>query len=399
MQNYSDNNSIFIVCGETSADEHMAPVVALIKSQNPNIKFFGMGGHELESQGMDIIVDSRTTASVMGITEVVSKLGTIYKAFWKLVSEVEKRKPKVAVLVDMPDFNLRMAEKLHARGVKVVYFISPQLWAWRKGRINIIKKYVHKILPIFPFEEEFYRKEGVVAKYVGHPFVDRGPLNISRDEFFKTINLDSKDKQVIALLPGSRKAEIEKLLPVMAEVANRLKEENKDLLFVVPIAQSVIKIVNDIKNDPLYRNINFIEGRSRELLEYSYAGIVASGTATVEAAIARLPFCICYKVSKLTYVIGKLLIKGVSFIGMPNLIAGRMILKEFIQDQASADNLYSELKKIIIDQDYRNQILSDLDEVKQKLQTDKKETVSVTVAREILNTLDEDESKIERRAA
>jgi len=380
------SKSVFVVCGETSGDEHMAPVLKVLKSRNSELKFFGMGGEDLEKEGMDLVIDARTSASVMGFTEVLGKIGTLYKAFWKLVAEVDKRKPDVAVLVDFPDFNLRMAEKLKARGIKVVYFISPQLWAWRQGRIVKMKKYVHKILPIFPFEEDFYKTHGVEAKYVGHPFVDRKVPVVTKEEILKKLNFPI-DVKIIALLPGSRKAEIEKLLLIMLDLINKFDCEKDKIRFIIPIASAVKEKVEEIRVESKF--VGYLNGQARELLYVADAAVVASGTATVEAALAKIPFCIVYKVSGLTYLIGKILIKGVKFIGMPNLISKKEIVKEYIQDKCTSEAIAQELKSLLYDNNYRSLVVENLVKVNEKLLTTSDNTVSETVANEIQKVLNE----------
>jgi len=343
-----------------------------------------MGGAKLSKNGMELTVDARTTASVMGFTEVVGKLGQLYKAFWKLLDEVDERKPKVAVLVDFPDFNLRMARKLHERGIKVVYFISPQLWAWRRGRIELMKKYVDKILPIFPFEEDFYRDKGVSAKYVGHPYTDEVLDSVNRNEFLINNGIEQKSK-IVAFLPGSRKAEIIKNLPIMLESIEILANKHPDLCFVIPVAHSVSEIVSVYKKD--IKGVSFIEGQAKELLHVANAGVIASGTATIEAALSGIPFCICYRVSKLTYLIGKLLIRGVKFIGMPNLIANREIVREFVQDKFDPSSIANEVERLVFDDKYRKQIMEDLAAVKAKLETGDLTSVAEKVAKEIYSEI------------
>ncbi|HMO18811.1 MAG TPA: lipid-A-disaccharide synthase [Oligoflexia bacterium] len=358
--------SLLVVCGETSSDEHTAPVISWLTDKKPNIKVYGMGGEALNSAGMDLLVDARETASVMGFTEVFGKLKSLFAAYKKILQEVDKRKTKVALLVDFPDFNLRLARQLKARGVIVLYFISPQLWAWRKGRVSQVKKYVDKMLPIFPFEEEFYRKENVSASFVGHPFLDRAQSPFSPVEF-KSRFLIPSDKRLVALLPGSRHAEVNKIFPVMLKAAEEftLKYPESAVHFIVPMAGSVVSLFENYLSSSL--SITYIPGHAREVLMISDAAIVASGTATVEAALAGLPFCIVYRVSLLTYAIGKALIRGVSSVGMPNLIIGYPLVHEFIQGDCTSSNLTEELRALLYDSSRRLELLEGLKEVKKKL--------------------------------
>lgn len=377
-------SSMLIVCGETSSDEHMAPVLECIRAKLPQTNFFGMGGAHLQAAGMELTVDARVSASVMGITEVVHKLGDIYKAFQLLLTEVDKRTPALAVLVDFPDFNLRLAKKLKERGVTVVYFITPQLWAWRKGRIHQMKKYVDAIIPIFPFEVPFYSSHGIDARFLGHPFTDKTKPEMDKKMLCEKIEIPL-DTKILALLPGSRKAEIEKILPVMGALSDMLAKTHPDVTCVVPIAPSVAHIVDQMKHS--MPHICWIVGHAREVLHNATAGVIASGTATVEASLSKIPFCICYKVSTLTFMIGKLLIRGVRFIGMPNLIAGKEVVREYIQGNCTSEELYKEVKKLIEDEPYRTQICKELERVNTTLTLHGETSVSERVAEEIVAVL------------
>lgn len=386
-QNQDDfiGGSLLVVCGETSSDEHTAAAIAYLKSVNPHCEVFGMGGAHLKEAGMELVVDARKSASVMGLTEVFWKLADIYRAYKKLLVEVKVRNTKVALLVDFPDFNLRLAKDLKSQGVLVYYFISPQLWAWRTGRIKTIKAYIDQMFSIFPFEEEFYRGHGVISSYVGHPFLDRPPTEIAPSDFLKKYGIPD-GKRLVALLPGSRKAEIERILPVLLEVVKEFSDDPY-VHFLIPMASSVESLFDTY--GPFPESCTFISGYAREILEVSDAAIVTSGTATIEAALSGVPFCIAYRVSRLTYLVGKALIKGVKFVGMPNIILNRLLVKEYLQDDCNSEALYEETKLLLYDAAKRKELIEGLSEVRKKLERDSEETVGEILGENLLQALKE----------
>ena len=358
---------ILVVAGEVSGDHHGAGVVRAWRKLNNECVFFGMGGSYLRDAGMEQLVDSEKDASVMGFTEVFSKLGVIIRAFRRIIREVDVRRPEAAILIDYPDFNLRLAKALSRRGVKVLYYVSPQLWAWRRRRVSLIKKYVKKIAPIFPFEESFYRGYGIDATYVGHPFLDRAPLDLDHDSFLNRIGLDGR-KKILALLPGSRKAEVERLLPPMLEAFCILRKENPGLQAVLPVAETLdLAQVRDMIDPEL--GASLVDGCAREVLAVASAAIVASGTATVEAALSEVPFVVCYKFSPVTYRIAKVLVKGVENFAMVNLIAGRKVVEELLQQEVCGERIASEVRPLLFDELRIEEQLSALREVRGRLET------------------------------
>lgn len=359
--------SIMLVAGEASGDVHGAEVVKALKAQAPQVEIFGMGGTALRAAGMETVVDSETSASVMGVTEVVKNIGVIIAAFNQLLAEAKRRRPAVVILIDYPDFNLRLAKKLRADGIKVLYYICPQVWAWRQYRVHGIARSVDKIASIFPFEADFYRRHNVAVEFVGHPFADRPLPKFEKQMLFAQFDLNL-DKLTLALLPGSRKAEIEKLFPTMIAAFQKLSEKHQ-LQALVPIASSL---------DPEWvksfavgcKNIAFIDGQADVALTVSDAAIVASGTATMEAALVGNPFCVVYRVAPLTYRIGRLLIRGVDFIAMPNIIAGREIVPELLQEQMSVERLVQETGELLFDQQRRQEVRKDLAAVRDALRAE-----------------------------
>src|SRR5690348_5442349 len=276
-----------------------------------------------------------------------------------MVAVARERKPDAAVLIDFPDFNLRLASKLHEMGVPVVYFVSPQLWAWKQRRIWRVKKFVDRMLVIFPFEQDYYRERGVNAEYVGHPLADLAPPQIPREALAREHGLDPA-KHWIALLPGSRKKEVLLNLPVMLEAAGKLGSEYE---FLVPVAST---LSHEWMEEQIGSTRVHLVSDARSALLHARASVVASGTATVEAALIGNPFIVVYRVSGLSYAIGKRLVKVKNF-GMINLIAGREIVPELIQTNFTAKNVVEQLSKLISDGPGRNRMIRDLENVQSKL--------------------------------
>jgi lipid-A-disaccharide synthase len=356
---------IMLVTGEASGDEHSAGVVRHIRNQAPEAQVFGMGGARLREAGMDTTVDAQAYASVMGLTEVISSLGRIFQAHRLLCREAAERKPDLAILVDFPDFNLHLAKKLHRLHIPILYFISPQLWAWRRGRIKLIKKYVSKVVPIFPFEESFYHEHNIDAEYLGHPFLDRAELTVGREEWMKQNNLDPA-RPLVAVLPGSRKSEVEQLLEPVVGAFERVAKGRPGIQAVLPVASSLdADWVRQLLGKKT--KVNLVSGQSRECLSFSDVAVVASGTATVEAALAGVPFVVVYKLSPLTFAVGKLLVKGVKHVAMVNLIAGKKVVEELLQHEANAERIALEIEKLLGDAGKRKMMKQELDEVRGRL--------------------------------
>ena len=356
---------VMIVAGEASGDEHAALLVEQLRILSPNIQIFGMGGSKLRKAGMDTVVDSEVSASVMGLVELGGKVKEIFSAFWQLVGVATDREPDVVVLLDFPDFNLRLAKVLKRKGYPVLYYIAPQVWAWRRYRVNSIRKYIDKVAAIFPFEEDFYRRHGVNATYVGHPFSTLPDVSVDRKNFLSSLGL-SEQQPVVALLPGSRKSEVERLLKPMLDGVDELRRENPALQVIIPIASSLDReiIESFVDNRP---NVVCVDGQAREILAVSDSAVVASGTATVEAALSGIPFLVVYRLAPFTYRIARLLIRGVKNIAMANLIAGRKVVKELIQDEVTGEKIARELNRLMTDDSYRSQVVAGLSDVKSRL--------------------------------
>ena len=378
---------IMVVTGEASSDQHAAGVVKALKLMVPEIEVFGMGGSHLRQAGMEIVVDIATYGSIMGFAEVVSSLGKIYTAFRSLEKAAETRRPDLAILVDYPDFNLRLAKSLHRRGIKVFYFICPQIWAWRQSRAKIIKKYVTKVAPIFPFEEQFYLQRGIDAKFVGYPFMDRIQKVGDRTSFCQEQGVDPTAK-ILAILPGSRRAEVERLHRPMLECFQLLRKDIPTLQALLPVAPTVKE--QWLRLPPsLSDGVKYLKGQAGEVLRYADVGIIASGTASMEACLAELPMVVAYKLNPLSYQIGRRVVKGVINFAMPNIIAGREIVRELLQGEATAANMANHLRDILTDDNKRQKIIEDLREVKAKLSYSSEEgsTAAERVARMALELI------------
>jgi lipid-A-disaccharide synthase len=352
--------------GEASGDTYGAQLIDALRQLSPGSTFFGMGGEKMRTSGCELLIDAKDVA-VVGLVEVVKHLPDIRRRFKHLVAEAERRKPDAAILIDFPDFNLRLARDLHRLGIPVFYFVSPQIWAWRTGRVQQIKKYVRKMIVIFPFEQEFYARHGVEVSYVGHPLAYEPPLQISREEFAAKHGLDPQ-KQWIALLPGSRRKELGFNIERMLWAAEILKDQGGDYQFVLPVASTLNK---DWLAAQLYNTwpspIGIIlTDNARATLMHSRVAVVASGTATVEAALSGTPFVVVYRLAPLTWLLGRRLVKLDTF-AMPNLIAGKKIVTELIQKDFTAQNVVRELNAIIPDGPARRQMEAALKMVQQRL--------------------------------
>jgi len=357
---------IFISAGEASGEHYGALLATAIKQQladvGKSVALFGMGGERMQAAGVERVVRAEDV-SVMGLTEVLSHLPKIYGEFRKLKKAIRARRPNVAVLIDFPDFHFRLAREFHRLGVPVVYFVSPQLWAWKKHRIRLVQKYVRKMLVIFPFEEAFYRERGVEVEFVGHPLAEMPPPAISREQFAHENALHATATW-IGMLPGSRPHEVRDHLPTMLEAARGLaKIHARQLEFMVPLAPTlntaqraeVHRIVQDLCPNLTVRLVE----DARATLFHARASIVASGTATVEAALIGNPFVVVYRVSSLTYAIAKRVVK-VPHVAMANLIAGKRVVPELIQNDFTAANIIQQLELLLPDGPARESMIKDL---------------------------------------
>jgi lipid-A-disaccharide synthase len=368
----SANPLIFLSAGEASGERYGAALMEAVRRLLPGARFFGLGGARMAALGFRPVVRAEDVAH-MGITEVVQHAPYIYGQFQRLKRAIAAERPALAVLIDFPDVNLRLAEHLHRHRVPVVYFVSPQLWAWKRRRIRRVQRFVDRMLVIFPFEEPFYRERGVAAEFVGHPLAALAAPEVTREAFARQHGLDAS-KPWVALLPGSRQREVHLNLPAMLEAAEMLGVSYEYLVPVAPTLppETVPAIVEAIRaarpsgakpvlaptlvNDP------------RAALYYSRGSVVASGTATVEAALLGNPFVVVYRLSKVSYAIARRFVR-VPHVAMANLIAGRRLVPELIQDEFTAANVVEALAPLLADGPAREEMMTGLREVRGRLHT------------------------------
>lgn len=329
----------YIIAGEASGDLHGSNLMKALKKKDAKADFRFWGGDLMQAQG-GILVKHYRDLAFMGFLEVVQNLGTILNNIKICKKDIEAYKPDVLVLVDYPGFNLRIAKFAKSLGIKVIYYISPQLWAWKEGRVETIKKYVDEMMVILPFEKDFYKKHQVDAHFVGHPLLDAisGLQPISESDFKKDNALN--DLPIIALLPGSREQEVKKMLELMLSV----RPHFKNYQFVIAGAPSLPKSFYEQFVDA---DVHFVSNKTYDLLRCSKAALVTSGTATLETALLNTPEVVCYKSSKISYAIAKRLVTHIKYISLVNLIMDREVVTELIQDDLNTKNLVLELNKIL----------------------------------------------------
>lgn len=348
----------YIIAGEASGDLHASNLMKAIKLKDQNAEFRFWGGDLMQKQGGTLVKHYRDLA-FMGFLEVVQNLKTILNNIKICKKDIQEYKPDVLVLVDYPGFNLRIAKFAKELGIKVVYYISPQLWAWKEGRVETIKKYVDEMMVILPFEKDFYKKHQVDAHFVGHPLLDAieglQPIDIQKFKSENSLN----QKEIIALLPGSRKQEVTKMLELMLSV----RDYFTDYQFVIAGAPSLEK---DFYEQFVDADVHFVSNKTYDLLRSSKAALVTSGTATLETALLNIPEVVCYKGSRISYEIGKRLIKNIKYISLVNLIMDKEVVTELIQNELTKDNLVKELNKIL-NTEKRNQVLNDYEILRSKL--------------------------------
>jgi lipid-A-disaccharide synthase len=338
---------VMLSCGEPSGDLYAGALVAALKHRDPSIDAFGLGGERFQAAGGRLIGDFHGLA-VTGIIEVLRVLPDSYSMYRRLVDEASRARPDVLVLIDYPDFNFRLMAAVRRLGVPIVYYVSPQLWAWRSGRIQTMKALVDLVLPIFPFEEAIYRNEGMQAKFVGHPLVDLVAVTESRESLASRLDLDPK-KPIVALLPGSRHNELHRLVPVLAAAMPRIAAEVAGTQFLVARAPNV----GDSYFAPFHGvgvPVRVVEGQTDNVLAASDAVVTASGTATIQTALHGTPMVVVYRLSPVTYKLGKPLVR-VSMYGMVNLVAGERVVDELIQDQCTPEAVTAATVQLLTNED------------------------------------------------
>lgn len=356
---------LLIVAGEASGDKHGAKLVAALRAQRPDLpfEFFGAGGDEMRAVGVETLVDAREVA-IMGALEVARALPKFLRVFRRLREAARERNPQLVILIDWPEFNLRLARKLKRDGHHVVYYISPQIWAWRSYRLRAIKRDVARMLVILPFEKDYYERHGVEVDYVGHPLLDSVRVTMNRAEVCARHKLDAT-RPLIALLPGSRHSELQHILPPLLTAAQLLGQSRPELQFILPLAQTfgrqeIAAAINDATN------LRLIENDTYNALAAADLAVVASGTATLETAIIGTPLIIVYRSSPLNWRLFRPLI-NVPFVGMPNLIAGHEIAPELLQNELNGANLADRIVALLDNQEGMKRLRAELAEVRAKL--------------------------------
>jgi lipid-A-disaccharide synthase len=364
---------IYISTGETSGDIHGAGLAEALKEAVPDVEITGMGGDRMQKAGVDLFRRSRDYA-VMGFFGVMANIIKFKKLLDDVVFHIRENKIDMVVLIDYSGFNLRLARAVRKMGIKVIYFVSPQVWAWRSGRVKMIKKYVDRVITIFPFETEFYGRFDIDVDYVGHPLVDRIPKYT--DDRRRGISMEFRRKHgidpgspLLGLLPGSRKQELERMLPTMLRTAAELKKDIPNLSVAIALAPNLN--IGSFRTDPAYGALRpiVVDNGTAAVLTSSDAILTSSGTATVEAALYEVPQVVMYKTGFLTYFIARSMV-NVKYIAMVNLIAGKRLVPEFVQAQARPHKLKKELLPMLTDAGYRDDIRRSMAIIREKLRSD-----------------------------
>ncbi|MCK5386342.1 MAG: lipid-A-disaccharide synthase [Gammaproteobacteria bacterium] len=353
-----------IIAGEASGDLHAAKLVREVKEKNTDISFYGIGGTNMVEAGVEALVDSAELA-VVGLFEVLAHWNTISGALKKMQHLLRTDPPDLLVLTDYPDFNLRLAKTAKECGIKVLYYISPQVWAWRQKRVFKIRKLVDMMAVVFPFEETFYKKYDVPVRFVGHPLVDE--IHVSADQ--KTLReefLLDNEKPVIGLFPGSRHSEIKRLLPIIVESAKQIIKDKPDTQFVIPVASTLKE--EDILPyfDGVELDMRIISQRSHDVMSVCDAVITVSGTVTLELALLKKPMVVINKISKLSYFFVSKMLK-IDHIALCNIVAGKRVVPELIQNDATTGKISSTALNLLNNNEERNKIMSEFSTIEEKL--------------------------------
>ncbi len=359
------SRKVMIVAGEASGDLHGSHLIQAAAEHHPQLSFFGVGGDKMCAAGCRILFPA-DELSVMGIVEVVSHLPTILRRFLQLKRVLlDPVPPSLLILIDFPDFNLRLAKVAKAAGIPVLYYISPKVWAWRSGRAKVIAERVDRLALIFPFEPQIYAPLGVSAEYVGNPLLDEFIQNQPQGLLRSRLGIGA-DEQVIGIFPGSRNSELEHILDVLVATAELLHAKKPAAKFLLPVAPSLSRNLLEQRFSTTKLPIFIVEENIYEVATACDAVLTVSGTVTLQLTLVGTPLAILYKVAPLSYRIGKHLIK-IKYIGLPNIVAGRRIVQEFIQNAAEPTAMGDEILRLLDDQDYIETIQQDLKEVRQSL--------------------------------
>ncbi len=357
------SKEILIIAGEVSGDMHGAELIKKLKLLEPGIRVSGVGGDLMTAAGMEAFYHIKDF-SFLGITEVLKHLPFIFKVQRELLAKIKERKIKTVVLIDYPGFNLNFAKKLKKRNIKVLYYISPQLWAWGKQRVKKMKKLIDRLFVVFPFEVDFFKSHGIKAEFVGHPLMERidNYKFLSREEFFKENSLEP-DKEILLIMPGSREHEVKLMLPELTKAGKNLSEEF-NLQVVISATENLSldfyqSIVPDLE-------VRIVVGKNYELMKYSKFGIIKSGTSTLEAGLFNLPFIVVYKTSRLTYLIAKKLV-SLHSLSLVNIVTDKKIVEELLQDEVNAEKIHAVVANYLRDDEKIFKLKEELKSVKKTL--------------------------------
>jgi lipid-A-disaccharide synthase len=335
---------IVVITGEASGEAHATRVIQALQQQQPDIQLSGIGGDKMRAAGVELIADFSELA-VMGLVEVLKRYGDIKKIFNKVVAHLQQQQPDLLVLVDYPGFNLKLAKQAKKLGIPVVYYISPKVWAWRKGRVKTIKRYVDHMAVLFPFEVPIYQQAGVPVTCVGHPLVDAVKTELTTEQAKQQLGLDANNK-VLGLFPGSRNSEVQALLPTMLQAAERIQQRHPNLTIVLPLAPGLSRQTLQPLLEQSSVTVNLIEGEFYTLTKACDAIVAASGTVTLEIALLGVPHFLIYRVAPLSYSILKRLV-NIPYVGLCNIITEQNIVKEILQDEVTAERLDQELSSLL----------------------------------------------------
>lgn len=352
---------LLILAGEASGDFLGAELVRALRAQHANLQIFAMGNQQLANAGAEILVNANRLA-VVGAIEILKNLKPIRQAFKTLKRFVKQQRPDCVVLIDYPGFNLRFAKIAKRLGSKVLFYVSPQIWAWRYRRVKHIRRYVDHMAVLFPFEEKIYQRENIPVTFVGHPLIDKVPSSLSKDLALRMVNLNPK-RLTIALMPGSRLQEIHRLLPVMQEAAHLISMQLPNVQFVLPLAPGLSYEEVEALTTP---DILVLPSHHEDVLPHCDAAIIASGTATLEMALNGVPMVIIYQVSAITFQLAKWLVK-VKYIGLCNIVANKMIATELLQTAVTAQAISQEVVRLVRDKAYRDDITASFANLRSQL--------------------------------
>jgi len=346
---------VFISAGESSGELYGAYLAQALRRLDNELRIYGMGGERMRSEGIDLIGG---VTGAFGLAEVFSSIRTLRRTFKRISRFLEERRPEVVVLIDFPDFNLKVAAKAKSLGLKVLYYVSPQVWAWRKGRVHKISALTDRIAVVLPFEERIYKEIGADCEFVGHPIMEELYRAKDSREFIKESIGLSPERSTLALLPGSRRQELKRMMPLFLDLVRRFRERYPVYQYVLPLAPNIdMDEFSSLAGDLRDCDVTILQGRATEALSASDVGLIASGTATLQAALIGVPMVVVYKVFPLTYLIGRLIV-NVRHISLVNLLSGEGVVKELMQREATVENIMKELDLLILDEQRKRYMMN-----------------------------------------